>query len=64
MEPPNFFATMTTEVINNHLWLRNHLPTSSPATAVTTFPSSKPHLARVPREAPTNTPAIISPEEG
>ncbi|CAG0900436.1 unnamed protein product, partial [Cyprideis torosa] len=45
MESPNFFATeMTTEVINNHLWLRKLLQIYSPATTVTTFPSSEPHL--------------------
>ncbi|CAG0908696.1 unnamed protein product [Cyprideis torosa] len=74
---------ISTEVMNRHLRLRNHLPTSSPATAITTSVSvPKPirqrsqsgssvsrdvslvetHLTRVPREDPTNTPAIISPE--
>ncbi|CAG0903111.1 unnamed protein product [Cyprideis torosa] len=67
-EPLSIFATgISTEVMNKHLRLRNHLPISSPATAVITSACLVGNLRGsfgVPREAPRNTRAIISQKKG
>ncbi|CAG0908321.1 unnamed protein product [Cyprideis torosa] len=66
-EPLSIFAMgISTEVMNKHLRLRNHLPISSPATAISKFPSSEPHLGPSVFHAKPRRRlrAIISPEKG